>query len=771
MLTITLCFDKITLEIVYMFFGGTIMDLKQHFIKATEEYNSFEKNVPAYYFRRSFNVQEPKKVKITVAVCGIYELYFNGKNITKGFLSPYISNPNHYIYYDEYSLSLEKGENVIGVWLGNGFQNNPGGHIWEFEKASYRSAPMFALSVTEESNGNILLLSDESFKTSSSPILTDDYRFGEYYDANLEINGWNEKGFDDSAWGSVLCTACPDGELRLADIEPIVEECELKPVCIMKRKDCYIYDFGVCNAGVCRLKINGEKGQKVVLRYADSLLDNGDINLAQVWFEREHWERDKQIVHKDTYVLKGNGEETYQSHFTYHGFRYVKIEGITEQQATEDLLTYVVLHTKLETMGNLNCSDPIFCKLQEIARRSIVSNFHHFPTDCPQREKNGWTADAALSSVAVLLNFNPERNYREWMRNICKAQNNEGALPGIVPTAGWGFDWGNGPAWDCVLAYLPYYTYIYRGKTDMIKESATSFVSYLKYLRTRTDKNGLLSIGLGDWCSVNRPAETPKAPLIVTDSVIAMDIAYKMAEMFKAVNMEQEYEYAYSEAGKYKKAIRDNLIDYKNMCVFGECQTTQAMGLYYNVFNESEKELAFKKLLEITHNAGDIMDFGVLGARIFFRVLSEFGESDLAYKMATRTDIHSYGLMIKQGATALWETIDRSTGSVNHHFWCDIVAWFMECVVGIKLNPNKNNLNEVLIKPAFVKALDFAEAYHKAPAGKISVLWERDGNNITVKTEIPLNVTAKLVLPKGYAFKNGATEKLITTGEYTVESV
>ena len=392
---------------------------KNDFIKATEEYNTFEKSVPAYYFRRAFHSDHSLKARITVAVCGFYELYFNGKQITRSFLSPYISNTNDYIYYDEYDVVLNSGENVIGIVLGNGFQNNPGGYIWNFDKADFRSAPMFAMTVTQ--GEQVLLRSDEAFKIAPSPIMSDDYRFGEFYDANFEIEGWNQVGFDDSEWKNALLSSAPGGELRLADIAPITKEFEIEPVQIIKCEDGYIYDFGISHAGVCRLSINGAKGQKIELRYADSLKD-GDLNIVQIWFVRDKWDRDKNIVHKDTYICKGIGTEIYQPTFTYHGFRYVKVSGITKDQATKELLTYFVYHTELNTRGDFSCSDRVATTLQEMTRRSIVSNFHHLPTDCPQREKNGWTADAALSCEAALVNFDPERNYREWMRNICKAQ-------------------------------------------------------------------------------------------------------------------------------------------------------------------------------------------------------------------------------------------------------------------------------------------------------------------------------------------------------------
>ena len=253
------------------------MGVSKRFIKATEEFNTFEKNVPAHYFRKSFFAKEKSCLKITIAVCGLYELWFNGKKITRGFLSPYVNNTDHFIYYDEYEVVCDKGENVIGVILGNGFQNNTGGYTWYFDRATFRSAPLFSICVQQ--NEKIILESDECFKVAPSPILFDDYHFGEHYDATYEIEGWNQKEFDDSSWKNALSATPPKGELRLADVEPIVTECELRPVCITKCGNGFIYDFGRSAAGVCRLQIEGQKGQRIELRHTESLLDDGDINL------------------------------------------------------------------------------------------------------------------------------------------------------------------------------------------------------------------------------------------------------------------------------------------------------------------------------------------------------------------------------------------------------------------------------------------------------------------------------------------------------------
>ena len=747
------------------------MNFPKNFIKATEEYNTFDNAVPSPYFRKKFTANKQTDAKILIAACGFYELYLNGQKITRGYFSPYVSNPDDYIYYDQYEVVLNEGENVIAVQLGNGFQNNPGGHIWEFDTATFRSAPNFALSCSfiDADGAEKVIESSTDFKTNESPIRYDDYRFGECYDANFEIDGWNTVDFDDSDWKNAIAAVAPKGEARIAQVEPIKEQGEIKPIEIIPVEDGYIYDFGINYSGVCRLTVSGEKGQRIELRHAEQIL-NGDIDLESVWFVRKYWYRDKDIVHNDVYICKGEGIETYTPTFTYHGFRYVKVSGITEEQATKDLLTYVKLNTDLKVRGGFSTSHETTQTLQDITVRSDLSNFHHFPTDCPQREKNGWTADAALSCEQMLLNINPEKSYREWMYNIRKAQNAEGALPGIIPTTGWGFHWGNGPAWDCVLAYLPFYTYVYRGETEMITESADSFILYLKYLESRKDEKGLMHIGLGDWCHVGR--ELPVAPLEVTDSIISMDIANKMAVMFDAVGMSDKREYALSVRDNFKKAIRDNLIDFETMTVKGDCQTCQSMGLYYGVFEEEERQKAFEVLLKFVDNADNHMDVGVLGGKVIFEVLSDFGYSDLALLMITRPDFPSYGNWLERGATTLWEKMELGDVeySKNHHFWGYISAWFIKYLAGIRYNPNGTDISEVNISPNFVKVLPDASSYYESKFGKIACNWKRENGAITLNVTVPANMHGSIILPDGYHFDDGTSVKEVKSGTYMVHN-
>lgn len=269
---------------------------------------------------------------------------------------------------------------------------------------------------------------------------------------------------------------------------------------------------------------------------------------------------------------------------------------ITDEQTTEDLLTYLVFNTDLGSKGEFSCDNETINKLHQMTLNSTLSNFHHFPTDCPQREKNGWTADAALSSSHTLLYFEPTDNYEQWLVSICEAQNKKGALPGIVPTWGWGFEWGNGPAWDSVLVELPYQIWQKRNDLSAFEICKDNLVKYIKYLETRKNKQGLLEIGLGDWCA---PANPRKAPLILTDSIEALDIASKTAQMFNAIGDNENADFCSSFAGATRDKIREHLFD-KDTCILaGGSQTSQAMGIYYGIVNENEKSKAFKALLDV----------------------------------------------------------------------------------------------------------------------------------------------------------------------------
>ena len=746
------------------------MDFPLNFIKAGDKFTTIEEHVPAPYFRRTFTAdKEAASAELIITGLGYYELYVNGKKITKGPLAPYRSNIDDYIYYDSYDISseLSVGKNVIGIMLGNGIRNAPGAYIWDFEKARFRGAPItaFSLTVKYKDGSGKTVASDADTLTAPSPVIFDDLHFGEYYDARLEIPGWNMPDFDDSGWSRAVPAEPPRGEARLCGADPITVRSVIKPVSVTKyTDDSYIYDFGVNTAGLCRLRINGTNGQKVLMRFFETFVD------GEPYFRNNRFAPDDRFQ-EDEYYCSGEGTEEYTPHFTYHGFRYVLVSGITAEQATSELLTYLEMGSDIKQSGAFTCSDETVNKIQEATVRSDTSNFFYFPTDCPQREKNGWTADASLSAEQVLLNLAPEKSYKEWMRNIYKSLNDKGQLPGIIPTGGWGYHWGNGPAWDNVIVYIPYYTYKYCGDRQMLEELAAPLMRYLNYLFSRLDGKGLIAIGLGDWCQVGLIEDQFKTPLVVTDTILTCDIAEKAAFIYGELGMEAQKRFALSLAERTRAAFRENLIDKASLTVEGGTQTGQAMALFYGMFTDEEKARALDVLVKYIHEADDHFDTGVLGGKVIYRVLAENGYVDLAYKMITRPDYPSYGNWIARGATTLWEAFHPENGrilSLNHHFWGDVSAWFYIYLAGMKINPTCRDTTEVDIKPCFAEALSEVSAYHDMPDGKISVSWNRNGGKITLAIEAAEKLHGKIGLPAGYAFEDGDTEKELKSGNYTV---
>lgn len=773
--------------------------LSTRFYSATRDFSTLTHHVPAPYMRRAFT-PDAAVSQATLSVCGLgfYRVYLNGREFTKGRLAPYISNPDHYLYYDSYDVTsmLAEGENVLGFLLGNGFQNSLGGFIWSFDKAPWRSAPKvaFALEITYADGRRACIQADEHLLCHPSPILLDDERMGEWYDARAEIADWCAPSLDTTGWTAAIPAELPRGERRVVDCDPIVVTKALKPVSIEQggigaygrpRGDVpkmpmegvegetqgYLYDFGVNAAGVVRLHIRAHEGQHIVLQFGEELMADGsnNLDLGGINFQPDRYNC------RVSYVCR-EGEQTYVPSFTYFGFRYVLVMGLEEGQATEDLLTYEVMNSDLEQISHFSCSDETINRIAECARVSDLANFYYFPTDCPQREKNGWTGDAALSAEHHLLYFRAERSLREWMRNVRASQSEEGKIAPFVPDDVWGYDhqgWDYGPAWDGVIIQIPYYIYKFRGDLTVARETGDSILRLLQMLaRTRNDK-GLIDYGLGDWCHAGHENQwSPTCPRYVSNTILAMDLCVKSAELFDALGENLPADFARGLAAEFKAAIREHLVDFSTMTVESDCQAAQAMALFYGVFDESEEAAAFDVLLRIIERTDGRMDMGVLGARVMFHLLSKFGRSDVAYHMITTREFPSYGYWIHtMGATALFEDFVPLGGEItshNHHFWGDVSSWFIRDLAGLKLNPSGRDASEIEISPSLLDELTHAEADHALPAGRVAVAWRREGDAVALSLTLPEGVHGRVILPNGWRCACGATEFDAKTGEFTI---
>ena len=734
------------------------MTFPHSFFAAGHAYSTFAHHVPAPALRHAFHLpRKPAQARLVIGATGFFRLFVNGEERTGTLLAPYVANPDDIVPYLAYDLTpdLQEGENVIGLLLGNGFANAPGGATWDFDEAPFRAAPAVALSF--EADG--LTFDASVFRTAPSPIWFDDLRCGCFYDARREADGWCAPGFTETGWAPLIPVPAPKGEGHLVNIDPIRVVAELAPVAVEKNarmapehypEECLgrlvekldmptaeppmsltggvCFDFGKNEAGIPRLRLkNTTPGQRVEMQFCEIRLPDGALtilgNIGR-YYPRGYFQR-------DIYLCRGGAEEEWTPSFTYHGCRYAYVTGLREDQIGSDTLTLLVAHTDLRRIGDFSCSDAALTAVHRMAEASLLSNYHHFPVDCPQREKNGWTGDAALSAEHTLLLFDAARNMREWLRHIRAAQREDGALPGIVPTSGWGFAWGNGPGWDQVLIEFPYRLYTLRGDRAAVEENADAMERYLRYAATRRDERGLLAYGLEDWCVCD--AVNPKTPLTVTDTLLILGAARKAAFLFSEIGRTTAAAFAEGLADGLRTAFRTHLVTWETATVAGGTQAGQNMALYYGIFTAEEFPRAYAVLREIITRQGEHMSGGCLGMRTLFELLGEQGDAPLAYRMLTNPTHPSYGRLAADGHTTLPEVIagwDRllspvSTPSLNHHFFGFVSDFFLHTLAGIRPNPTGKDPAHVILAPALDVPLTYAEGRYETVAGEVRLRWER----------------------------------------------
>ena len=717
------------------------------FIAATERYGTFEKPVSAPCFRRTFTLNAPpKNAELYLCGLGFYRLFFNGKELTKGRLAPYIFNPDVFLYYDRYDLTgrLKKGKNVLAAVLGNGFLNDEGGKEWGGDRAAYRSAPKLALTLFV--NGRKRLEADGKFRVAPSPILFDDLRAGEAYDGRRKLRGWTGLAFDDSGWAYAIPAVTPKGLPKLCETEPIRVIERRKPVKIVRTEKGFLYDFGLNGAGVCRLKIrNAERGQTLVLTHGELTID-GALYIGNITsFDRVIREK----MHKAVYVCAGEKVETYTPSFTYYGFRYVEVEGLREEQATDELLTAEYLFSDVENAGFFTCSDEVTNKIERAVRNADRANLLHIPTDCPHREKQGWTGDLAASAVQFFYNFHVEKTLGEWLENLIAHQRPDGELPAVVPNTGEKYEKNIGPSWDVALAYLTCELYRFTGEKKYLTTGAAALEKYLRFMERQRGENGLFDFGIGDWCQAGTGSagafETKRE---LTSSVSVYESAKGAAFAFGELGWLRQKARAEKFARRVRAAIRREYLVRGRLKREYATQTAYAILVCAGIFTEREKLRAVRSLVALIEAGGGKMSVGVLGHRRVFRVLADYGYAELAYQMIRGPQFPSYGYFTERGATALPEFFApledreefvpvRRRASFNHHFFGDVSAWFKEYIGGIRINPDYRQADRVVFDFCFIERLAFAEASYRHPLGLIRTRWVRKDGKIWVRITVP----------------------------------
>jgi alpha-L-rhamnosidase len=717
-------------------------DWKAHWIGGTPVRMPSPKQIPpSPIFRKVFCLEKPvRSARAYFCGLGYGELYINGHRIGENVLDPAFTRYDRRVLYvtHDVTAALARGENAIGVMLGNGQYDAHTVTVWEFHHAPWRDRPrmIFQMHVEYSDGTSELVISDAGWKASTGPVVFDGTRNGEIYDARLEKQGWTTPEYSDADWNGAPVVPNPGGVMSSQQFPPIRVIKDIAAVSMSEPKPgVLVFDMGQAFSGWARIKASGPAGTAITLKYAEKLTKDGDIDQGNI--NEYVWSDEFQT---DRYLMKGEGIEEWEPRFTYHGFRYVQVTGFPGKPALDSVCGRLV-HTALESAGEFACSNEMLNRLQQCALWSTVSNYHGHPTDCPHREKCGWTGDALVSAEQVLFNFKPDSAYTKWLRDMADEQRLGGQFPGIIPSPGWGYKEAIGPSWDSAYHHLSWYLYQYCGDRRILAEHYDGMKRYLDFL-AGIATGYIVSYGLPDHAS---PIEhTCKADVTSTAYYFAdAVIVAKIAEMLGRKD----------DAGKYNKlaeTIKSAFIAYfyhpADGTIANGCQTAQACALYYGLVEKNERAKVFAVLLADIERKGWHLDCGILGVKYLMQVLTDEGRADVAYRIAAQTTFPSWGHWLNLGATTFFEHWDGRNSRI-HHMFSDVSAWFYKALAGINTDPEQPGFKHVIIRPCPVGDLTWARGEHNSPYGSILSAWKREEDAFILDVSIPPNSSATVHLP------------------------
>jgi alpha-L-rhamnosidase len=692
------------------------------------------------------------RARAYVTALGYYELRLNGQKVGTNVLDPAwttYERRNLYVTYDVTS-QLQQGSNAVGVMLGNGWAVPPQ-HFGPPITTSY-SSPALLLQIEVELEGGrrLTIASDPSWETVRGPITSDSIYDGETYDTRLETPGWDLPGFDDSGWQAAQVAKAPGGALSAQMMPPIRVIDTLVPVKMTNpRPGVYVYDMGQNFSGWVELRARGPRGTAITLRFAELLYDDGMIN-------RETIRRAKA---RDTYILRGDGVETWEPRFTYHGFRYVELTGYPGTPNLDTLRGRVV-HSAVEPTGSFAASNLTLNAIQKIIRWGQRTNLHSVPTDCDQRdERMGWMGDAHVTAEEAMLNFDMAALYTNFVRDIRDVQGTDGTLTDTVP-----HKYGSrpaDPAWGTAYPLICWYMYEQYGDRRILEENYDRLNKYVEFLRSKAPDDVLRYSYYGDWVAIE-----PTPGELVSDAYYYYDVTL-LAKIAKILNQSADAE-AYSQlAGQIKEAFNREFYAAKRGVYATGTQTANTLALFLDLVPDDQRGRVMGNLTnDIVYGHNTHVTTGFIGIKYLLPLLTRSERSDLAYDLATQTSYPSWGYMIANGATTLWELWQNKAGpsmnSHNHPMFGSVGAWFYQALGGI--TPETPGYERIRIAPQMVRDLTWASASVETARGAVSSSWTHSPGSIILDVAIPVNSTASVVIPKDPE----ATDLVLREGEHVV---
>jgi alpha-L-rhamnosidase len=705
----------------------------------------------AVLLRKSFAVTKPVS-RATLSVCGLGYCIpeINGRRVGDAELDPGFTAFDRRILYVTHDVTgqVRKGENVIRLTLGGGWFDLATPDLFGFEQAPWNAPPRaLARLKIEFADGTAqVVVSDESWETGTGPIQFQCVRGGESVDFTRP-----------EQWRPALLVKAPAGKLQAQAHPPIQRAGEIPAIELTEPKP-GIYQFKLAEntSGWPRLRARGVKGQKITLRCAEDFEPNGAIsrNLNSHTFGRYQTEE---------FVMADDREHQLEPHFTYHGFQYVRVEGLRRKPRLEDLAG-VAVHTMLEPAGSFACSDPLLNRIHAMCVRTYLNNLHGIPTDCPQREKEGWTLDGYVASVVGMWNFRSDTFYDKWARDMGDSQAEDGSVPSLMPNPGW---WGLlDPWWGGSCATLPWELHERYGDIRVLREQFPVMKKYVDYAGTRARDN-LVDFSLGDWLEAGSGGPANRTPVEITSSLAYFNCARivgQTAGLLGDAATAAEY-LALSE--KIRSALNRKYFDKVHHRYAADSQSASAMSLVLGLAPEEERPAVFAELLRnIAEDRHNHVSTGIVGTRFLFEALHAGGRDDVAYAILMQPDFPGWVNMLNHGATTVWESWEGGN-SRDHPALSVVDAWLYEAVGGITPEPGAMAFDRITIAPQVVGGLTWARASHDTIRGRIESRWQVEGKKFKLKIAVPVGTRANVIVPS----RDGPQHYECGSGSYIFNSV
>lgn len=713
--------------------------------------------VVARYLRKEFEAKKSiKKAIAYISGVGLYELYMNGKKIGNQVLAPGPTDYARRVFYNNFDVTpqIKQGANAIGVILGNGRFVPIRQHLEDTTNncVNYGFPKLLMqLQIIYENGQTELVTSDSSWMISGDgPIIANNEYDGEEYDATKEFRNWSRAGFrTDARWRPVQQVS-PAAPVVQAQLNPPIRVTEiLKPGSITSpRPGVYIFDMKQNMVGWVKLRVKGARGTAVKLRFAERLQDNGMIYTENLG--------DARVT--DIYTLKGTGPESFEPRFTYHGFRFVEVTGFPGKPVLEDIEGKVV-HDALEENGVFESSNDVLNRTYHNMYWGIRGNYRGIPTDCPQRdERMGWLGDRAAVGTGESYMFNTHLFYSKWMQDIEDAQNEAGSIPDVAP-AYWRMYTDN-TTWPAAYVYNLRMIYQQYGDDVPIRQHYSSIKKWLGFLKERFMKDYIITENTyGDWCVppetltlIFSNDSTRKTPGDYLSTAFYYDMI-KIMEGFARITGNREDEQTFREDGKkLKEKFNEKFLNRDKNYYANNTTTANVLALAFDLVPEDLRPAVFEQVVDKTmREAKGHITTGLVGIQQLMRTLTNNGRPDIAYELATTTTYPSWGYMLTQGATTIWElwngnTANPAMNSANHVMMIgDLLTWYYENLGGIKAG--QPGFSQIIMKPLINDDLKYVLASHQSPYGMIGSHWEKNGAAFSWSITIPANTRAKVYLP------------------------